>query len=101
MAKRGSEEHHRRISKGVKPAWQGRKARENARPVHVERWIEEGTVAPELAVAQKPPEFQKEHEYRLVLTVPLAEDLPDHIELTISFPRAYLEELRLSIPGET
>ena len=44
MAQRGSEEHRRRISKGLARAWQRRKAREAVRPIHVDRWIREGTV---------------------------------------------------------
>ena len=48
MADRGSEEHHRRISAGVSRSWQRRKARENLRPAHVDRWIRDGTVAPAL-----------------------------------------------------
>lgn len=48
-AKRGSEEHRRRISEGVKRAWARRKALTTPRPAQVTRWQETGEVAPELA----------------------------------------------------
>ncbi len=51
MAKHGSEEHRRRISRGVERSWVVRKAAQDAslgRPVHVDRWIKDGIVVPEL-----------------------------------------------------
>ena len=47
-SKRGSEEHRERISRGVRRAWERRRTREGVRPVHVDRWLRDGAVAPAL-----------------------------------------------------
>ena len=43
------EKHRERIGRGVRRAWQAKREREGARPAHVDTWILEGRVAPELA----------------------------------------------------
>jgi len=47
-AKKGSEEHRERISRGVRRAWERRRTREGFRPVHVDRWLRDGAVDPAL-----------------------------------------------------
>jgi hypothetical protein len=47
-SKRGSEEHRERIFRGVRRAWERRRTREGVRPVHVDRWLQDGAVAPAL-----------------------------------------------------
>ena len=43
-AKKGSDEHRERISRGVRRAWERRRTREGFRPVHVDRWLWDGAV---------------------------------------------------------
>lgn len=38
------EERRQRIARGVKRAWERRRARESVRPVHVDRWTKDGAV---------------------------------------------------------
>ena len=49
MAARGSAEHRRRISAGLRRAHERRRAVGDPRPAHVDRWIERGEVPAELA----------------------------------------------------
>ncbi len=42
------DEHRRRIGLGVRRAWQKKREREGARPAHMDTWLREGRVAPEL-----------------------------------------------------
>ena len=44
MSDRVPEDRRERISRGVKRAWERRRARESARPAHVDRWLRDGTV---------------------------------------------------------
>ncbi len=54
------EEHRRRIGRGVRRAWQTKRERAGGRPAHVDAWIQEGRVAPELVPILKERRQQAE-----------------------------------------